>query len=231
MLSIASQDCLKAILQLGGAEGTPVATNALARRLGTRPATVHGVVTTLAARELVDHSPYKGVVLTGSGRDVAVGLVCRHRLWEVFLFRHLGFRWDEVHAIAEQLEHVEDPVFVERFDRFLGHPEVDPHGDPIPRDGAAVHPDGGCSLAELPDGKPARIIGVLDSSEGFLRHLTQLGVELGSRVVPRLTHDFDGSRSVLCGKPDGSEMAEAVWSVQTCDRLRVAVDFPSFPSA
>ncbi|MEY2773729.1 MAG: hypothetical protein RLZZ275_76 [Bacteroidota bacterium] len=229
MLSIASQDCLKAILQLGGAEGSPVATTALARRLGTRPATVHGVVTTLAARDLVDHAPYKGVALTGPGREVAVGLVCRHRLWEVFLFRHLGFRWDEVHAIAEQLEHVEDPAFVERFDRFLGHPEVDPHGDPIPRDGVAVHPDGGCSLAELPDGKAGRIIGVLDSSEGFLRHLTQLGVELGSQVVPRLTHDFDGSRSVQCSRPDGGAVSEAVWTAETCNRLRVAViSFPAY---
>lgn len=221
MLTIASQDCLKAILQLGGPEGMAVSTNDLARRLGTRPATVTGVVNTLVTKELADHAPYRGVGLTAAGKRMAVDLVRRHRLWEVFLNRHLGFRWDEVHAIAEQLEHVEDAEFLARFDRFLGHPETDPHGDPIPREGSAVHADGGRVLSEVPDGFVGTVLGVLDSSELFLRHLNRLGVELGSQVVVGTTSSFDGSKTVRCSGGDGVVRPEVVWSAETCGRIRV----------
>ena len=221
MLTIASQDCLKAILQLGGPTGAAVSTNELARRLGTRPATVTGVVNTLVAKELADHAPYRGVGLTSKGKQVAVDLVRRHRLWEVFLNRHLGFRWDEVHAIAEQLEHVEDAEFLARFDRFLGHPTTDPHGDPIPRDSAAVHPDGGAVLAEVPDGTAGTVVGVRDSSDVFLRHLNALGVGLGTRLQVLSTHAFDGSRAVRCIGSADKAAVEAVWSAETCARIRV----------
>jgi len=226
MLTIASQDCLKAILQLGGPDGASVSTTELARRLGTRPATVTGVVNTLVAKELVDHAPYRGVGLTGAGKHVAVDLVRRHRLWEVFLHRHLGFRWDEVHAVAEQLEHVEDAEFLARFDRFLGHPETDPHGDPIPRNGTGVHADQGCSVADLPAGAAGTVVGVMDSSEVFLRHLNELGVALGSRVTVCATSEFDGSKTVRLMDGKGKGRPEGTWSAETCVRIRVLAQLP-----
>lgn len=143
-LSTAQEDYLKQILSLGG-DGGAVTTQALARRLGVRPPSVTGMVQRLAELGLVEHRPYRGVLLTERGRRVARETVRHHRLLEAFLVEVLGFAGDEVHDEAERLEHVISARFEERLAEVLGHPTVDPHGSPIPEmEHETVTADGGC---------------------------------------------------------------------------------------
>lgn len=196
------EDYLKAILKLEGqgpatvsdVEQAPVSTTAIADRLDMRPASVTGMLRNLSDSGWVNYEAYRGARLTGAGRKIALDIVRRHRLWEVFLVDKLGFGWDEVHELAEQLEHIEHPELMNRLSAYLGNPAYDPHGDPIPgASGEILDRREVVRLSECKQGSVCEIKGVVDSSDGFLQHLNEFDIGLGLQFVVGKTFDYDGS--------------------------------------
>ena len=190
-LSSTEENYLKAVYKLSGSGRDQVSTNSLSEDLQTSAASVTDMVKKLHEKSLLDYERYKGVVLTPEGERIAKYLVRKHRLWEVFLVDKLGFRWDEVHEIAEELEHIHSPELIHRLDEFLQFPTRDPHGDPIP------DADGNIPFAEkraldaLDAGQSGKLVGVTDTSAEFLQYLDRLGLELGVKleVLERIAYD------------------------------------------
>jgi DtxR family Mn-dependent transcriptional regulator len=158
----------------------PAATGQIAEALGVAPGTVTSMLKTLAESGLARYTPYEGVNLTDAGRTLALRVLRRHRLLELFLVRTLDFSWDEVHDEAEHLEHAVSDRLVDRIDAFLGYPETDPHGDPIPTAAGVVKKSPSSSLADWDAGPPFRLVRVLEQSPEFLRYLSQTGLSLGA---------------------------------------------------
>lgn len=193
--SLTVENYVKTIYQIVSAQGgRPASTGQLATALGVSPGTVTSMLKTLDAARLATHRPYEGVALSTAGRELALRMIRRHRLIELFLLRTLDMSWDEVHDEAEHMEHAVSDLLVDRIDAFLGHPDVDPHGDPIPRgDGAALRPPEtppGRLLSECAEGATFKLSRVLDQSAGFLRYLTDSGLVLGA--VGRVERNPDG---------------------------------------
>lgn len=189
--SFTEENYLKAIYKLSRKTDTGVSTNALAERMDTKASSVTDMIKRLAGKKLVDHKKYKGVTLTKKGKDVAVNIIRKHRLWEVFLVEHLGFGWEEVHEVAEELEHIDSPTLVERLDKFLGHPKYDPHGGPIPDAEGTFPAPARVKLDELEVGKKSKVMGVTEHSDEFLAHLKKIGLDLGAafELTERLAFD------------------------------------------
>ena len=175
-LSEAQEDYLKQVLLLS--EGGPVTTQALAGRMGVRPASVTGMLKKLASLGLVDYAPYRGVTLTEAGRAVALEVLRHHRLIETYLAEALGYDWDEVHAEAERLEHHISEAFEARIAEWLGHPERDPHGDPIPAPDLALPESRGRALSDCPPGR-YRLLRVRAQDQDTLALLARLGLVPG----------------------------------------------------
>lgn len=207
------QDYLKAILSIE-MKGNKVSTSAIAQKLNTKPASVTGMFKVLSERELIEYQPYRGVSLTKKGRQQAVSLLRKHRLWETFMVNNLGFKWDEVHEVAEQLEHVESADLVEKLDAYLGYPSFDPHGDPIPdSDGNISDRRKLVQVHLLTTGDQATVQGVLGSSDTFLKHLGEMGIKLGLAFEVVKVFEYDGNLMV---KFDG---VETVWSKKLAEQL------------
>lgn len=183
MATLTVENYVKAIFQSCTETSRRAAsTGELARRLGVSPGSVTSMCRALADAGLADYQAYEGVQLTDAGRRLALRVLRRHRLVELFLVRTLGLTWDEVHEEAEHLEHAVSDGLIERIDEYLGHPEVDPHGDPIPKpDGTLPTPEA-LELAALPEGSDFVLERVLDQSPDFLRFLSQSGLELGAEA-------------------------------------------------
>ena len=147
----------------------------------------------LADKELVNYEKYRGVTLTQTGRSLATDLVRRHRLWETFLVDKLGFKWNEVHDLAEELEHIHSDELVSRLDSFLGNPRFDPHGDPIPSEEGKFTLRSQLPMSDLTAGESGEVVGVKEHSDSFLKHLDDLGIVLGIVITSDEVHDFDGS--------------------------------------
>jgi DtxR family Mn-dependent transcriptional regulator len=161
-------------------DSRPAATGELAEALGVSPGTVTSMLKTLAESGLARYTPYEGVKLTGQGTALALRVLRRHRLIELFLVKTLDLAWDEVHEEAENMEHAVSDLLIDRIDEFLGRPDTDPHGDPIPRaDGTMPRPDTQ-RLADLEAGKSFRLMRVMDQSPEFLRYLSENGLPLGA---------------------------------------------------
>jgi DtxR family Mn-dependent transcriptional regulator len=182
MASLTVENYLKTIYQIiSEQEGRAATTGQVASALGVAPGTVTSMLKTLDAAQLAAHRPYEGVVLLPAGEALALRVVRRHRLLELFLIRTLGMSWDEVHDEAEHMEHAVSDLLVERIDAFLGRPDVDPHGDPIPRtDGQLREEPPTRSLADCGEGEGFTLARVLDQSPEFLRYLTDMGLTLGA---------------------------------------------------
>lgn len=158
--------------------GAAVATGELAQALSVSPGTVTGMLKTLSEASLATYTPYEGARLTAAGQRLAMKVIRRHRLLELFLVRTLEMPWDEVHEEAEHLEHAVSDRLVDRIDKFLGQPAVDPHGDPIPRaDGSLTEPRG-TPLTQLTRGQRFRVVRVVDQDPSFLRYLSECGLDL-----------------------------------------------------
>ena len=158
-ISVSKEDHLKAIFHLQQEHGI-VTTNALAAALRTRPASVTDMLKKLKEQKLLNYERYKGFKLNNEGKKAAVQIIRKHRLWEYFLVKKLQFGWDEVHEIAEELEHISSRKLIDRLDAFLGHPDTDPHGDPIPDSQGRLQIRRQVSLAELPLNKQAQVSGI-----------------------------------------------------------------------
>jgi DtxR family transcriptional regulator, Mn-dependent transcriptional regulator len=180
--SLTVENYLKSIALIAGRErdGDRVGTGELAQALNVSPGTVTGMLKTLSEASLATYTPYEGVKLTPSGQQLAMKVIRRHRLLELFLVQTLNMSWDEIHDEAEHMEHAASERLIDRIDAFLGHPEVDPHGDPIPRaDGSLPEPEG-TPLANMPRGQRFRVVRVVDQDPAFLRYLTECGLDLNA---------------------------------------------------
>ena len=191
MLSFAEENYLKTIYHLSQGGKREISTNSIAENLNTRPASVSDMVKKLAQKGVVSHERYQGVNLSEYGLTEALRVIRKHRLWEVFLLKELKFNWDEVHEVAEQLEHIKSPLLIERLDRFLGTPKFDPHGDPIPDQNGQIKALVQLPLAKLKKGKSARVAAVKDSSKLFLQYMDKIGAYIGAsvKVVDKIPYD------------------------------------------
>jgi len=194
MPSHTEENYLKTIYKLAEAEpGQDVSTNRIAAALTTRAASVTDMLRRLAEKELLHYEKYRGVQLTPEGRRLALLTVRKHRLWEVFLVQQLGFNWDEVHEVAEELEHVQSPLLMRRLDEFLNYPTFDPHGDPIPAEDGAMRRPTQRLLADLGIGDRGTLAAVKDTSAPFLQYLDKVGLPLGAQVKVLDKVAFDNS--------------------------------------
>ena len=159
-LSFTEENYLKAVYHLSREIGESVSTNAIAESVSTSPASVNDMIKRLSSKNLLSHQKYKGAKLLPKGEKIALGIVRKHRLWEVFLVEKLNFKWDEVHEIAEQLEHINSPLLISRLDEFLGNPTVDPHGDPIPDENGRIKETVKASVAEVQLGAKGVVVAV-----------------------------------------------------------------------
>ncbi|WP_299062316.1 metal-dependent transcriptional regulator [uncultured Polaribacter sp.] len=197
MFTLSEENYLKAIyhLELDASKG--ISTNAIAEKLDTKASSVTDMVKKLSEKEVVIYKKYKGVTLTELGKTIAANVVRKHRLWEVFLVQKLNFSWDEVHDVAEQLEHIKSAKLIDQLDSFLGFPTHDPHGDPIPdRDGNLKTIEKSL-LATLSKNESGICVGVDDSSSEFLQFLDKKGITLGKKITILDKEDFDDSLSIL----------------------------------
>jgi len=193
----AEENYLKAIFKIAEKEPGPVLTNALAAAMGTSAASATDMLKRLSEKQLVAYEKYRGVTLTTEGKRISTELIRRHRLWEVFLVDKLGFAWDEVHDLAEQLEHVQGETLCDRLDTFLGHPRFDPHGDPIPDAQGRWIRRPQALFSTLIPGQRGIVTGVDDHSTAFLQYLDELGLGLGSEIELLDITPYDQSAKVL----------------------------------
>ncbi len=182
MITQEREDYLKTIYKLQHKE-SPVRTTSIARALGIEPASVTGVIKRLSELKLVKYQPYKGVTLTETGEKIALEVLRHHRLIELYLLEALGYSWDEVHDEAERLEHVVSDLFEERIAAALGHPEIDPHGAPIPTKDGTIAAHTGHLLSEMEAGQSGHILQVNDDDPGLLRYLGGLGLQPGVHLT------------------------------------------------
>jgi DtxR family Mn-dependent transcriptional regulator len=185
--SLTVENYVKAIYAIAtrraGSEDDSASTGEIAAALGVSPGSVTGMLKTLSESKLATYTPYEGVRLTEDGRRLALKVLRRHRLIEQFLTQTLAMSWDEVHEEAEHMEHVVSDRLIDRIDAYLGHPQFDPHGDPIPQaDGSMTTPQG-VPLSELPQGSGFQVVRVVDQDSAFLRYLSDCGLDLGTTGI------------------------------------------------
>lgn len=197
--STSEENYIKAIYRLQRQDGT-VTTNELAHELKTKPASVTDMMKKLKAKKLLHYEAYQGFRLTSEGSKVALGIVRRHRLWEYFLAEKLKFSWDEVHEVAEDLEHVSNKKLVDKLDEYLGFPRVDPHGDPIPDAQGRIQSSKKLVLTELPLNTPAAVSNVKDQSTSILELLEHKKISIGTRLEVKKKFEFDESLEIKIGR-------------------------------
>ncbi|QDA62079.1 metal-dependent transcriptional regulator [Hymenobacter jejuensis] len=197
MPSYTEENYLKAIYKLAeAAPGEEVSTNRIADVMQTRAASVTDMLRRLGEKGLLHYQRYRGVSLTAEGRRLALQTIRKHRLWEVFLVQKLGFNWDEVHEVAEEMEHLQSPLLIRRLDEFLGFPQLDPHGDPIPTEDGAMHRPQHRLLGDLAPGECGTVVAVKNTSPLFLQYLDKVGMGLGSLFEVLDKVEFDNSLEI-----------------------------------
>lgn len=192
-LSLTEENYLKSIYHLSQGGELDVTTNAIAENVATKPASVSDMIRKLSKKGVVIYQKYKGVQISKKGKQIALEVVRKHRLWEVFLVEKLGFNWDEVHDVAEQLEHIKSPLLIQRLDKFLNYPTMDPHGDPIPNEDGEFKVSPQLPLADLETENAGIIVKVPDGDPGLLRHLDKIKMKLGSKIKVLDKVEFDNS--------------------------------------
>jgi DtxR family Mn-dependent transcriptional regulator len=198
-MTFSEENYLKTIFHLTSVSDGEVSTNAIAEKMETKASSVTDMLKKLADKQLVRYKKYQGVSLTESGLLAAKMIVRKHRLWEVFLVDKLDFNWDEVHDIAEQLEHIQSEQLIDRLDDFLGNPTEDPHGDPIPDAQGRMAKIEKQLLCDLDKGEFGICVGVRDTSPEFLQYLDKQKIALGSKIEVLAKETFDLSLSIKMG--------------------------------
>lgn len=193
MPTIAEENYIKAIFSLQVNKSKAVSTNLIAKELKTKASSVTDMLQKLSEKKMVNYIKYKGVSLTKEGERVALKIVRRHRLWEVFLVDKLNYNWDEVHDLAEQLEHIKSKNLVDRLDEFLNFPAYDPHGDPIPDKYGNINHHKNIMLSSIVPKSSCKVVGIKDSSPSFLKFLDASSITLGSYVEVLKIEEFDNS--------------------------------------
>ncbi len=210
MYTFTEENYLKAIHFLSQGSEKGATTNAIAERLETKAASVSDMLKKLSDKDLLIYKKYQGVKLTAKGKEIAIKTVRKHRLWEVFLVDKLGFGWEEVHEVAEQLEHIQSVKLTDRLDSYLGNPKYDPHGDPIPDDAGNFPKRTETTLEECEINSEVIIRGVKDTSPEFLRYLEKLGIGLGAKLMVEEKEEFDGSMRVKINSTSDTSLSAAV---------------------
>jgi DtxR family Mn-dependent transcriptional regulator len=196
MLSHTEENYLKAIYNLYKTPNKNISTSEIAEKLNTAPATVTDMMQKLAEKKLIKYEKYKGVGLSKSGATIAALIVRKHRIWETFLVNTLGFKWDEVHPMAEQLEHIQSDELINRIDQHLNYPKMDPHGDPIPDKNGIMPTLKTKPLSDCFINNTVTVISMADQSTPFLKLIEHFKIELGSKinVIDKLV--FDNSMEI-----------------------------------
>lgn len=202
-MTFSEENYLKAIYHLTVVSNSEVSTNSIAEMMETKASSVTDMLKKLAEKDLVNYKKYRGVSLTEQGRLAAKMIVRKHRLWEVFLVEKLDFSWDEVHDIAEQLEHIKSEKLINKLDDFLGNPTEDPHGDPIPNAEGQILKIDKRLLSELVENQSGICVGVKDTSSEFLKYLDKQEIALGSKIEILGKESFDLSLRI---KVNGTNM-------------------------
>lgn len=197
MLTLTEENYVKAIYTIQhGNESGEVSVNEIAERMQTRPATVTDMLRKLSEKELVNYKKYKKLKLTPVGMKAALQIIRKHRLWETFLHDKLQFSWDEVHEVAEQLEHIHSAKLIDRLDELLGFPQFDPHGDPIPNAKGEIPPSSAILLADAAIGEQYIIVAVKNTAPAFLQQLEKMNLQIGTRLSILEKMPYDNSSMV-----------------------------------
>jgi len=199
MNSFTEENYLKAIYKVAEAGNGTISTNDIARKLNTTAASVTDMLKKLAKKKFIKYKKYQGLSMTDSGRKIALGIIRKHRLWEMFLVKVLKFKWDEVHDIAEQMEHIRSEKLVQHIDKVLNYPKFDPHGDPIPdiNGKMILSKEKSVLLSDMKEDKACVVTGVVDHSRSFLQLLDKSGIILGSKLMVKSVQPYDKSLSIL----------------------------------
>lgn len=196
------ENYIKSIFHLSEEGDENISTNDIARSVNASAASVTDMLKKLKQKKIVTYEKYQGVRLTKEGDKIAKNIVRKHRLWEVFLVDKLGYSWDKIHDIAEQLEHIQSEEMINKLDKFLGFPRFDPHGDPIPDALLHIKATQQTLLTKLQKGDKGKVVGVKDSSSKFLVYLDSLSIHLGTQIEVSEVIEFDGSVIIKLGKND-----------------------------
>ena len=215
MLSFSEENHLKSIFHLSTDIESEVSTNSIADNLNTKASSVTEMLKKLGEKNLIVYKKYHGAQLTEMGRKTALNIIRKHRLWEVFLVDKLNFKWDEVHDIAEQLEHIQSEKLTNELDKFLNFPTKDPHGDPIPNPAGFIKFTPKLRLSDLNIGETGKFIGVKDSSSTFLKYLDKRQISLGSNIKVLHQEEFDQSLHV------GLDETNLTISIKTASNLYI----------
>ena len=206
-LSPNAQDYLKMIWGLHDWGQIAVQPSALAKKAGVKPSTVTGAVARLVSGGFAEHDPYGAITLTAKGRRYAVAMVRRHRLLETFLMSTLNYGWDEVHQEADALEHAASDMMIDRIDDLLGHPQTDPHGDPIPQSDGSIPRVSSIPLSDAPDHALVRIERVSDTDSALLKYLKDNGLGIGATLRVQRREPFSASTTVTL-QPDPNDTGQ-----------------------
>ncbi|NLR80042.1 metal-dependent transcriptional regulator [Chitinophaga eiseniae] len=208
-LSIAEENYVKSIYKLQEGDAV-VTTNALAYELETKPASVTDMAKKLKEKKLIDYEKYKGITLTSEGRRVALQIIRRHRLWECFLVDKLAFSWEEIHELAEELEHVRSEKLISRLSDYLGNPVIDPHGDPIPdAHGKMAKPRPQTSLDQA-NARRLVVTAVTDQSTALLAFLNAKSIKLGTQLEVIAHYEYDNSIEIKLKQHPAITISEQV---------------------
>ncbi len=200
MNSFTEENYLKAMYKLMTQNADVITTNAIAEKMKTKAASVTDMLKKLSDKKLINYQKYQGVTLTAKGEKVALTIIRKHRLWEMFLVEKLNFKWDEVHDVAEQLEHINSDKLIEQLDKFLNYPKVDPHGDPIPDSNGKLTVPKSYPLSSFKKNDTCLMVGVIDHSPAFLQYLDKSNIELGDEIKIKDVIAFDHSLQIIVKK-------------------------------
>ena len=200
MQTFSEENYLKVIYNLDKQGIKKITPTAIAEALNNNPASVIDMLKKLGDKKLLAYEKTKGAKLTANGKAIAISVIRKHRLWEVFLLEKLGYEWDQVHDIAEQLEHIHYADLADKLDRFLGFPKYDPHGDPIPSANGEMVSVNRIMLEEAQVGKTYKVVGVKDTSPEFLQYLKKLEIGIGTKITIKEKIPFDNSMVIVIEK-------------------------------
>lgn len=200
LLTSTEENYVKAIYHLSVDADSAISTNNIAKEVSATAASVTDMLKKLQQKKIITYEKYKGVRLTKEGEKLAKSVVRKHRLWEVFLVDKLGYSWDKIHDIAEQLEHIHSDELIDKLDKFLGHPQFDPHGDPIPDSAGNIKAIRQILLANTKKGMKGKVVGVKDSSSKFLQYLDTVNIHLGTEIEVLDVVEFDGTLNIQLDK-------------------------------
>lgn len=215
MDSLVEENYLKALFYLSD-EKREVSVNELSKQLDIKMPTVTSMMKKLAGKKLVSYEKYKPIRLTALGQNKAVAIIRKHRLTEIFLVEVMSFGWEEVHDIAEQIEHVDSPIFFKKMDEILGYPSFDPHGSPIPDANGKIPVKTYYKLSEYKQGDVVKLKAIANSSADFLRFLNSKNLSLETKIEVLLVESFDGTMTLAY-----KDKKQEVLSKVVCDRLLV----------